>query len=35
VTLQYPTHPELTAKPTENRFVLAAQDAFRKFSKVV
>lgn len=27
---QYPTHPELTAKPTENRFILAAQEALKK-----
>lgn len=30
LTLQYPAHPELTSKPTENRFILAAQDALKK-----
>jgi NADH dehydrogenase len=27
---QYVTHPELTAKPSDNRFVLAARDALRE-----
>jgi NADH dehydrogenase len=29
-TYEYVTHPELTAKPSDNRFVLAARDALKR-----